>query len=96
MTDVDIALLSREIMWLPRCGKVADGMRAGIVGVRPKPSEAHDGSIKGYGACAVSQSIQETRVNQGSDRQRVGSQHIDKQSLMTLRSSKGQISGDSP
>lgn len=42
VSDLDVALHNREIMWPVRCEKAADG-RHRIARVRPQPSELHDG-----------------------------------------------------
>jgi hypothetical protein len=42
MSDLDIALHNREVMWPVHCEKAADG-RHRIAKVKPKPSEVHEG-----------------------------------------------------
>lgn len=42
MSDLDIALWDRKIMWPMRCTKAADG-RHRIAKVKPRPSEVHEG-----------------------------------------------------
>ena len=42
MSDLDIALQNREVMWPVRCEKAADGIHR-IAKVKPHPSEVHEG-----------------------------------------------------